>query len=109
MLFLQHDLPFVTFFIVRCIILSTINARNVFATLTSLIDSTMVLHDWVIFYTKIIFRLFLANKGYMAVMLTVRILINRLRFFEIPRMAGNSINEEFTPERLLMQFLIIKR
>jgi hypothetical protein len=51
----------------------------------------------------------MADKGYMTVVLTVRILINRLRFFEISRMAGNFINEKFTPERLLMHFLIVER
>jgi hypothetical protein len=109
MLFLQHDLPFVTFFIVRCITFSTIDARNVFAILTSLTGFIVMLHDWVIFCIKITFRLFLANKDYMAVMLTVRTLISRLRFFEIPRITGNSINEKFTPERLLVHFFIIKR
>jgi hypothetical protein len=45
----------------------------------------------------------------MAVILTVRILISKFRFFEIPHMAGNSTNEKFIPERPLVQFLIIKR
>jgi hypothetical protein len=45
----------------------------------------------------------------MTVMLTVRTLINRLRFFEISRMAGNFTNEKFTPERPLMHFLIVER
>jgi hypothetical protein len=53
--------------------------------------------------------LFIANKGYMAIVLTVRTLINKFRFFEISRMAGNSINEKFTPERPLMHFFIIER
>jgi flagellar biosynthesis regulator FlbT len=109
MLFLQYDLPFVTFFIVRCMILNIINAYNVFATFTSFINFTVMLHDWVIFYIKIISRLFLANKGYMAVMLTVRTLINKLRFFELSRMIRNSINEEFTPKRLLVHFFIVER
>jgi hypothetical protein len=61
-----------------------------------------------IFCTKTISRLFLANKDCMAVMLTVRIPINRLRFFKIPYIAGNSINEEFIPERSLMHFFIVK-
>jgi hypothetical protein len=45
----------------------------------------------------------------MAVVLTVRILINRLRFFEFSRMIGNFINKNFAPERLLMHFLIVER
>jgi hypothetical protein len=45
----------------------------------------------------------------MAVVLTVRIPINRLRFFELSRMVGNSTNEEFTPERPLVHFFIIER
>jgi hypothetical protein len=45
----------------------------------------------------------------MTVMLTVRILISRLRFFEISRMAGDFINEKFTPERLLMHFFVVER
>jgi hypothetical protein len=44
----------------------------------------------------------------MTVVLAVRILINRLRFFKLSRMAGNSINEKFVSERLLMHFLIIE-
>jgi hypothetical protein len=51
----------------------------------------------------------MANKDYMAVVLTVRTPINRLRFFEISRMAENSTNEKFTPERPLMHFLIVER
>jgi hypothetical protein len=51
----------------------------------------------------------MANKGYMTVMLIVRTLINKLRFFEISRIARNSINEKFTPKRPLMHFLIIER
>jgi hypothetical protein len=62
-----------------------------------------------IFYTKTISRLFIANKGCMTVVLTVRILINRLRFFKISRIAGNFINEKFIPERSLIHFLIIER
>ena len=45
----------------------------------------------------------------MTVVLTVRILINRFRFFKISRMTENSINEKFIPERPLMHFLIIER
>jgi hypothetical protein len=45
----------------------------------------------------------------MAVVLTVHIPINRLRFFEISRMTGNFTNEKFTSERLLMHFLIVER
>jgi hypothetical protein len=62
-----------------------------------------------IFCTKTTSRLFMANKGYMAVVLTVYILINRFRFFEIFRMAGNFINEKFIFERLLMHFFIVER
>jgi hypothetical protein len=51
----------------------------------------------------------MANKGYMTVMLIVRILINGFRFFKISRMTGNFINEKFTPKRPLMHFLIIER
>jgi hypothetical protein len=81
MLFLQYDLPFVAFFIVRCMASSAINVCNVFVILTSFTGSTVILHGWVIFCTKTISRLFLANKGCMPVVLTVRILISRLRFF----------------------------
>jgi hypothetical protein len=109
MLFLQYDLLFVAFFIVRCMAFSAINACNVFATLTNSTGFTVILHGWVIFYIKITSRLFLAKKGCMAVVLTVCILINRLRFFKLSRMAGNSTNEEFTPERLLVHFFIIER
>jgi hypothetical protein len=87
---------------------STVNAYNVFATLTSFTDSTVMLHGWMIFCTKATFRLFMVNKGCMIVMLTVRILISRLRFFEISRMVGDSTNEKFTPERPLMYFFIVK-
>jgi hypothetical protein len=45
----------------------------------------------------------------MAVVLTVHILINRFRFFEIFRMAGNFTNEKFIFERPLMYFLIVER
>jgi hypothetical protein len=88
---------------------STIDICNVFATVTSFTDSIVMLHGWMIFCTKITSRLFIANKGYMTVVLIVRISINRFRFFEISRMAGNSTNEKFTPERLLMHFLIVER
>jgi hypothetical protein len=109
MLFLQYDLPFVTFFVVRCMASNIIDIYNVFATVTSSTGSTVMLYDWIIFCTKTTSRLFMANKGYMTVVLTVRILINRLRFFKISRMAGNSINEKFIPKRPLMHFLIIER
>jgi hypothetical protein len=108
MLFLQYDLPFVAFFVVRCMASSTIDICNVFATVTSFTDFTVILHGWMIFCTKITSRLFMVNKGCMAIVLTVRILISRLRFFEISRMAGNFINEKFTPERPLMHFLIVE-
>jgi hypothetical protein len=106
---LQNDLPFVAFFIVRCIIFSTINAYNVFATLTSFTGSIVILHGWMIFRTETIPRLLIAYKGCMTVVLAVRISISRLRFFKLSRMAGNSINEKFAPERLLMHFLIVER
>jgi hypothetical protein len=109
MLFLQYDLPFVAFFIVRCMAFSTINACNVFAIFTSSTGFIVILHGWVIFCTKIISRLFLTNKGSMPVVLTVRTLISRLRFFKISRMVGNSTNEKFISKRLLMHFLIIER
>jgi hypothetical protein len=86
----------------------TIDAYNVFAILTSSTGFTVMLHGWVIFCTKITSRLFMANKGCMAVMLTVRILISRFRFFEISRMVGNFINEKFIPERSLMHFFIVE-
>jgi hypothetical protein len=108
-LFLQYDLPFVTFLVVRCMASSTIDTCNVFVTVTSFIGSTVMLHGWMIFCTKTTSRLFMANKGCMTVVLIVRTLISRLRFFEISRMAGNSINEKFTPERPLMHFLIVER
>jgi hypothetical protein len=109
MLFLQYDLSFVTFFVVRYMASSTIDTCNVFATVTSFTDSTVMLHGWMIFCIKTISRLFMVNKDCMAIVLTVRILINRLRFFKISRMAGNSTNEKFIPKRLLMHFLIIER
>ena len=68
-----------------------------------------MLHGWVIFCIKITSRLFLVNKGCMAVVLTVRILISKLRFFKLSRITGNSTNEEFTPERPLIYFFIIER
>jgi hypothetical protein len=109
MLFLQYDLPFVAFFVVRYMTSNIIDIYNVFATVTSSADSTVMLHGWIIFCIKITSRLFMANKGCMAVVLTVYIPISRLRFFKISRMVGNSINEKFTPERPLMHFLIIER
>jgi hypothetical protein len=45
----------------------------------------------------------------MTVVLVVRILINRFRFFKLSRMIGNFINEKFVSKRLLMYFLIIER
>jgi hypothetical protein len=98
MLFLQYDLPFVAFFVVRCMAFSIIDIYNVFATVTSSVSFTVILHDWMIFCTKTISRLFMANKGYITIVLTVRTLISRLRFFKISRMAGNFTNEKFTPE-----------
>jgi hypothetical protein len=109
MLFLQYDLLFVAFFIVRNMAFSIINTCNVFATVTSSAGSTVILHGWMIFCTKTISRLFMANKGCIAIVLTVRTLINRLRFFKISRMAGNSINEKFIPERPLIYFFIVER
>jgi hypothetical protein len=109
MLFLQYDLPFVAFFVVRCMASSIIDICNVFATVTSSASFIVMLHGWMIFCTKTISRLFMANKGCMAIVLTVRTPINRLRFFEISRMAGNFINEKFTPERSLMHFFIVER
>jgi hypothetical protein len=44
----------------------------------------------------------------MTVVLTVRTLINKFRFFKISRMAGNSTNEKFIPKRPLIHFLIIE-
>jgi hypothetical protein len=86
-----------------------IDICNVFATVTSSAGSTVMLYGWMIFCIKIISRLFMVNKGCMAVMLTVHILINRLRFFEISRIIGNFINEKFISKRPLMHFLIIER
>jgi hypothetical protein len=108
MLFLQYDLPFVAFFIVRCMTFNIIDTYNVFATVTSSASFTIMLHDWMIFCTKTTSRLFIANKGYMAIVLTVRTSINRFRFFEISRMVENFTNEKFIPERPLMHFLIIE-
>jgi hypothetical protein len=62
-----------------------------------------------IFCTKTTPRLFITYKGYMTVVLAVRISINKLRFFELSRIAGNFINEKFAPKRPLMHFLIIER
>jgi hypothetical protein len=86
-----------------------IDAYNVFATLTSSTGSTVMLYGWMIFCTKTTPRLLIAYKGYMTVVLAVRILINRLRFFELSRMAGNFINEKFASKRPLIHFLIVKR
>jgi hypothetical protein len=109
MLFLQYDLLFVAFFVVCCMVSSTINICNVFATLTSSTGSIVILYGWMIFCIKTIPRLLIAYKGYITVMLAVRILINRLRFFELSRMIGNFINEKFISERPLMHFLIVER
>jgi hypothetical protein len=108
MLFLQYDLSFVAFFIVYCMIFSTIDAYNVFVTLMSFTGFTVMLHGWIIFYIKTTPRLLIAYKGCMTVVLAVRILINKLRFFEFSRMVRNSINEKFAFKRLLMHFLIIE-
>jgi hypothetical protein len=62
-----------------------------------------------IFCTKTTPRLLIAYKGYMTVMLAVRTLINKLRFFELSRIAGNSTNEKFAPKRPLIHFLIVER
>jgi hypothetical protein len=88
---------------------SIIDTCNVFATVTSFAGPTVMLHNWMIFCIKTISRLFIANKGCMAVVLIVHISISRLRFFKISRMVGNFINEKFIPERPLMHFLIIER
>src|SRR5450755_2377923 len=109
MLFSQYDLLFVAFFIVRCMTSSTIDAFNVFTTLTSSADSTAMLHGWVIIYTEATSRLFMANEGSMTVVLAIRTPVSRLRFFKISRMAGDSTNEKFTPERPLMHFFIVER
>jgi hypothetical protein len=109
MLFLQYNLLFVAFFIVRCMAFSIIDICNVFVTVTSFASFTVILHGWIIFCIKTTSRLFMVNKGYMAIVLTVRILINKLRFFEIFRMAGNSTNEKFIFKRLLIHFFIIER
>jgi hypothetical protein len=86
-----------------------IDVCNVFATLTSFTGSTVMLHNWMIFCTKTTPRLFIAYKGYMTVVLAVRTLINRLRFFKLSRMTGNSINEKFASKRPLIHFLIVER
>jgi hypothetical protein len=86
-----------------------INVSNVFATLASSTGSTAILHNWMIFCTKIISYLSIVNKDYITIMLTVRILINRFRFFEISRITGDFINEKFISERLLMHFFIVER
>jgi hypothetical protein len=109
MLFLQYDLSFITFFIVRCMTSSIIDVCNVFATFTSFTGPTVMLHSWMIFCVKPISRLFIAYKGCMTVVLTVRTLINKPRFFKISRMAGNFTNEKFVPERLLMYFFIVEQ
>jgi hypothetical protein len=77
---------------------SIIDACNVFATLTSSTGSIIMLHGWIIFRTEIIPRLLIAYKDCMTVMLAVRTLINRFRFFKLSRMAGNSTNEKFAFE-----------
>jgi hypothetical protein len=51
----------------------------------------------------------MVNKGYMTVVLIIRTLISKFRFFKIFRMAKNFTNEKFTPERPLMHFLIVER
>jgi hypothetical protein len=109
MLFLQYDLLFVTFFIVRCMAFSTINAYDVFVILSRFTGFTVMLHGWMIFCTKAISRLFLANKACMTVMLTVRIPTSKLRFFKISRIIRNFTNEKFTPKRPLMHFFIIEK
>jgi hypothetical protein len=68
-----------------------------------------MLHGWMIFCTEITSRLLIIYKGCMAVVLAVRTLINRLRFFKLSRMAENFINEKFVPERPLMHFFIVER
>jgi hypothetical protein len=88
---------------------NTIDICNVFATVTSFTGSIVILYDWMIFCTKTISRLFIVNKDCIAVVLIVRTPINRLRFFEISRIARNFINEKFISERPLMHFLIVKR
>jgi hypothetical protein len=109
MLFLQNDLSFVAFFIVRCMASSIIDACNVFATLTSSTGFTVMLHCWMIFRTEIIPRLLIAYKGCITVVLAVRTPISRLRFFEFSRIVGNFTNEKFVPERPLIHFLIVER
>jgi hypothetical protein len=109
MLFLQYDLPFVAFFVVCCMASNTINIYNVFATLTSFTDSTVILYGWMIFCIKTTSRLLIAYKDCMTVMLAVRIPINKFRFFKLSRMTRNFTNEKFAPERSLMHFLIVER
>jgi hypothetical protein len=62
-----------------------------------------------IFCIKTIPRLLIAYKGYVTVVLAVRTLINKLRFFKLSRMARNSTNEKFALKRPLIHFLIVKR
>jgi hypothetical protein len=62
-----------------------------------------------IFRTEITPRLLIIYKGCMTVVLAVRTLISKLRFFKLSRMAGNSTNEKFASERLLIHFLIVER
>jgi hypothetical protein len=88
---------------------SIIDAYNVFVTLTSFTGSTVMLYGWMTFRIETIPRLFIAYKGCMTVELVVRILINRFRFFELSRMAGNFTNEKFASERPLIHFLIVER
>jgi hypothetical protein len=100
-LFLQYDLPFVTFFVVRYMTFNTIDVCNVFAILTSSTGSTVMLHGWMIFCIKITPRLLIAYKGCMTVMLAVRILISRLRFFKLSRMIGDFTNDNTTDPCIL--------
>jgi hypothetical protein len=62
-----------------------------------------------IFRIKTTPRLLIAYKDCMTVVLVIRILISKFRFFKFSRMAGNFTNEKFAPERSLMHFLIIER
>jgi hypothetical protein len=62
-----------------------------------------------IFCTKTIPRLLIAYKDCMTVILAVRILVSKLRFFKLSRITGNFTNEKFTLERPLMHFLIVER
>jgi hypothetical protein len=88
---------------------STIDACNVLATLTSSTGSTVMLHGWMIFRTETTPRLFIAYKDYMTVVLAIRILISKLRFFKLSRITENSTNEKFASKRLLIHFLIVER